>query len=183
MSSNIGFWSVRCKWEKESHTYKNKLKTGVHISKNTLKPQNPIKVSEPFQPQQLKSAYKLNGINADDLLILKQKNMENETPNLSKDQQQQLLFMMLVQQHQQIAMMGMGKLKNPSTDRIERDMSSARFAIDTLAMLQQFTKGNLQKELEDYLTHTLSTLRLNYVDEINEHGSSDPAQDQETLES
>jgi hypothetical protein len=109
--------------------------------------------------------------------------MENETPNLSKDQQQQLLFMMLVQQHQQIAMMGMGKLKNPSTDRIERDMSSARFAIDTLAMLQQFTKGNLQKELEDYLTHTLSTLRLNYVDEINEHGSSDPAQDQETSES
>jgi len=105
--------------------------------------------------------------------------MDNGTPTLSKEQQQQLLFMMLVQQHQQIAMMGMGKLKNPSTDRIERDMSSARFAIDTLSMLQEFTKGNLQKELEEYLSHTLNTLRLNYVDEINESGSSEPPHDQE----
>lgn len=108
--------------------------------------------------------------------------MDNGSPNLSKEQQQQLLFMMLIQQHQQIAMMGMGKLKNPSTDRIERDMSSARFAIDTLAMLQDFTKGNLQKELEDYLTHTLNTLRLNYVDEINEQGSNESTQAQASPE-
>lgn len=85
--------------------------------------------------------------------------------SLNDDQQQQVLFMMLVQQHQQIAMMGMGKIKNPVTDKIERDLKTAKFAIDTLNMLNTFTKGNLPKELEDYFNQTLTNLRLNYADE------------------
>jgi hypothetical protein len=93
--------------------------------------------------------------------------MDNGTQSLSKDQQQKLLFMMLVQQHQQIAMMGMGKIKNPSTDAIERDLTASRYAIDTLQMLQDYTKGNLDSEVSEYLLHVLNTLRLNYVDEIN----------------
>ena len=46
--------------------------------------------------------------------------------NLNADQQDQLLLMMLIQQHQQIGMMGLGKIKNPATDKIESDLSSAR---------------------------------------------------------
>ena len=84
---------------------------------------------------------------------------------LSGEQQDQLLFMMLIQQHQQIAMMGMGKIKNPNTDQTERDLKSAKFAIDTLVMLQKFTKGNLPKELKNYLEQSLNNLRLNYADE------------------
>ncbi len=85
--------------------------------------------------------------------------------NISPDQQEQLLFVMLVQQHQQIAMMGMGKIKNPATDKIERDLKSAKFAIDTLNMLQKYTDGNLPEELSDYVNQTLTNLRLNYADE------------------
>ncbi|MEX0994325.1 MAG: DUF1844 domain-containing protein [Balneolaceae bacterium] len=92
-----------------------------------------------------------------------------ETPTnsdkLNPDQQQQLLFMMLIQQHQQIAMMGMGKIKNPSTDEIERDLKSAKFAIDTLNVLEKYTKGNLPEDLKNYLTQTLTNLRINYADE------------------
>jgi len=84
---------------------------------------------------------------------------------LSDEQQQQLLFMMLIQQHQQIAMMGMGKIKNPSTDKTERDLKSAKFAIDTLLMLQNYTENNLPKELKNYLEQTLNNLRLNYAEE------------------
>lgn len=84
---------------------------------------------------------------------------------ISDDQRQQLLFMMLIQQHQQIAMMGLGKIKNPSTDKVERDLKSAKFAIDTLLMLQEYTKGNLPNELSNYLEQTLNTLRLNYAEE------------------
>lgn len=92
--------------------------------------------------------------------------------NLSVDQQNQLLFMMLVQQHQQIAMMGMGKIKNPATDKIERDMSSAKYAIDTLNMLKSYTESNISRELKDYLEQTISTLQLNYVDEIDKDKKS-----------
>lgn len=91
--------------------------------------------------------------------------MNFDRESLSDDQQNQLLFMMLVQQHQQIAMMGMGKIKNPTTDKIEREMKSAKFSIDTLIMLQKYTGDNLPKELKDYLNQTLNNLRLNYAEE------------------
>lgn len=91
--------------------------------------------------------------------------MNFDTDHFSEEQQDQLLFMMLIQQHQQIAMMGMGKIKNPSTEEVEREMKSAKFAIDTLMMLQKYTEGNLPKELKNYLKQTLNNLRLNYADE------------------
>lgn len=91
-----------------------------------------------------------------------------DADNLSEEQQEQLLFMMLVQQHQQIAMMGMGKIENPNTGETGRDMKSAKFAIDTLLMLQKYTSGNLPKDLNDYLTETLNNLRMNYADEAKE---------------
>lgn len=105
-----------------------------------------------------------------------------DASNLSLDQQNQLLFMMLVQQHQQIAMMGMGKIKNPATDKIERDMSSAKYAIDTLNMLKSYTESNVSRELKDYLDQTIRTLQLNYVDEIDKDKKSKTETDENKAE-
>lgn len=91
--------------------------------------------------------------------------MDTNNKNLNEEQQEQLLFMMLIQQHQQIAMMGLGKLQNPATQQMEKDLSSAKYAIDTLAMLKKYTSGNLSDEASGYLEQTLTTLRLNYADE------------------
>jgi hypothetical protein len=91
--------------------------------------------------------------------------MDTNNKNLNEEQQEQLLFMMLIQQHQQIAMMSLGKLQNPATQEIEKDLSSAKYAIDTLAMLKKYTSGNLTDEASGYLEQTLTTLRLNYADE------------------
>lgn len=101
---------------------------------------------------------------------------ENKSSNhekFSSDQQQQLLFMMLIQQHEQIAMMGLGKVKNPATDKIERDLKSAKYAIDTLVMLEKFTQGNLPKEMKGFLDQTLTNLRLNYADEKKKDSQKD----------
>lgn len=100
-------------------------------------------------------------------------NIPSGNEKLNPDQQQQLLFMMLIQQHQQIAMMGMGKVKNPATDEIERDLKSAKYAIDTLVMLEKFTEGNLPKELSGFLNQTLTNLRLNYADEKKKNGEKE----------
>lgn len=97
----------------------------------------------------------------------------SKSETFNEDQQQQLLFMMLIQQHEQIAMMGLGKQKNPANDTIERDLKSAKYAIDTLVMLDKFTKGNLSKELEGYLQQVLTTLRLNYADEKKKDPKTD----------
>ena len=81
--------------------------------------------------------------------------MDFNGQKLSQEQQNQLLFMMLVQQHEQICMMSLGKLKNPATDKIERDVPSAKYAIDTLAMLEQFTQNNLSAELKSFKSNRL----------------------------
>ena len=98
------------------------------------------------------------------------------TDNLNPEQQDQLLCMMLIQQHQQIAMMGLGKIKNPTTDKMDRDLSSAKYAIDTLNMLEKYTKGNLPQELKGFLDQALTTLRLNYADESKKGDNNDTSE-------
>jgi len=79
----------------------------------------------------------------------------------------ELLFMQLVVQNQQIAMMSMGKIKHPVTDKIERNLELAKISIDTLDMLKVKTKGNLSSYEEKYLEEVIRELKLNYVDEVN----------------
>lgn len=106
------------------------------------------------------------------------KKMNFNGDNLSEDEQQQLLFMMLVQQHQQIAMMGMGKIENPNTGKTERELKSAKFAIDTLVMLKKYTQDNLPEKLGNYLTETLNNLRMNYADEKEKSDESSEGQEE-----
>lgn len=77
------------------------------------------------------------------------------------------LFMQLMYIFHSSAMVAMGKLKNPVTDKIERDLNQARQSIDVLEMLKEKTKGNLSPEMTGMLDKFLTELRLNFVDEQN----------------
>lgn len=79
----------------------------------------------------------------------------------------EMLFMQLIMQNQQIAMMSMGKLKHPVTDKIERNLELAKISIDTLDMLKEKTKGNLSSYEEKFLDEVLRELKLNYVEEVS----------------
>ena len=83
------------------------------------------------------------------------------------DPNHNILFMQLIIQNQQIAMMAMGKIKNPVTDKIERNLEHAKIYIDTLDMLLVKTKNNLSEYEEKFLSETLKDLKLNYVDEMD----------------
>jgi hypothetical protein len=83
------------------------------------------------------------------------------------DANHNILFMQLIIQNQQIAMMAMGKIKNPVTDKVERNLEHAKIYIDTLDMLLVKTKGNLSEYEEKFLSETLKDLKLNYVDEAD----------------
>ena len=78
----------------------------------------------------------------------------------------EFLFMQLVMQNQQIALMSMGKLENPVTEKMEKNLEYAKIAIDTLDMLLEKTKGNLSDYEDKFLIETLKELKLNYVAEI-----------------
>ena len=76
------------------------------------------------------------------------------------------LFLQLVLGLQQAAMVALGKLMNPVTGKIERNLEAARNTIDTLAAIAARTEGNLESDEQRVLTQVLTDLRMNYLDEV-----------------
>ncbi|MBI4546854.1 MAG: DUF1844 domain-containing protein [Ignavibacteriae bacterium] len=79
----------------------------------------------------------------------------------------ELLLTQLLLMFQTAALQHMGKLKNPLTDKIERDLQQAQISIDMIEMLCTKMKGNLTPEEEKMFSQMLQDLRLNYVDEVS----------------
>jgi hypothetical protein len=79
------------------------------------------------------------------------------------------LFIQLLYIFHTSAMQGMGKIKNPVTEKMERNMEQTRQAIDMLEMIREKTKGNLDDKTTRMMDTFLSELRLNYVDELNKN--------------
>jgi len=101
---------------------------------------------------------------------------------LTEEQQDHIAFISLVAQYQQIAWMAMGKIANPATNAVERQLDHARWAIDMLAMLERRTKGNLMPEESRMLREILYTLRMNYVEEAQKPAEPAPEKKPETPE-
>ena len=92
--------------------------------------------------------------------------------SFSPEQQNEFLFMQLVMMFQGAAYQHMGKVMNPATQKVERDLVQAKNAIDILGMLEEKTRGNLSEDEARLLEHTLYELRMNYVDEMNKDQTS-----------
>jgi uncharacterized protein YjaG (DUF416 family) len=82
------------------------------------------------------------------------------------------LFFSLIMTFQAAAMQQMGKMKNPISEKIEKDLQQAQLSIDILDMLEQKTKGNLSDEESKLLKGILQELKLNYIDEIGKEQPS-----------
>jgi hypothetical protein len=84
----------------------------------------------------------------------------------SQDELDEARFMQLIFTFQAAAMQQMGKLMNPLTGKVERDMEQAKNSIDMVAMLEEKTRGNLNERERKLLEGTLFELRMNYLDEL-----------------
>ena len=76
------------------------------------------------------------------------------------------LFLQLLLGLQQAAMVALGKLMNPMSGKIERNLEAARNTIDTLAAIEARTRGNLESDEQRVLTQVLTDLRMNFLDEV-----------------
>ena len=77
------------------------------------------------------------------------------------------LFVTLVSSLTSQAWMQLGKIKNPVTDKIEKNLDAASMSIDMLSMLQEKTKNNLDEYESKLLEQSLNDLRMNFVFEKN----------------
>lgn len=83
-----------------------------------------------------------------------------------------VIFHGMVMQLANMAMLLMGKVPHPQTGQTTVDLDAARMFIDQLEMLTVKTKGNLDKHEDALLRHHLMTLRLAYVDAVNQTPSA-----------
>ena len=78
------------------------------------------------------------------------------------------LFMTLISSLASQAWIQLGKIKNPMTDKIEKNLEAASMSIDMIGMLQEKTKNNLEEYESTLLEKTLNDLRMNFVFEKNQ---------------
>ncbi len=68
------------------------------------------------------------------------------------------------------AWIALGMVPNPIDNKTEGNIGQAKFIIDTLEVLQQKTKGNLDKDETELIEHLLYDLRLAFVDKTMKKG-------------
>ncbi|TET44547.1 DUF1844 domain-containing protein [candidate division TA06 bacterium] len=77
------------------------------------------------------------------------------------------------------ALQYMGLVENPVTKSRDKDMKLAKHTIDTLGMLMEKTKGNLQKEEKKLLDELLYDLKMKYVRAKGKEGDSKESKERE----
>jgi len=99
-----------------------------------------------------------------------------------KNQSSEMLFLQLILMFQTAALQQMGKLMNPLTQKVEKDLEQAKFSIDILGMLEEKTRGSLSEEEKKFLDHVLFELRMNYLEEVKEEKKEEKPKKKETEE-
>jgi len=83
----------------------------------------------------------------------------------NNDKVHQMRFLSLVVSLHGSAWIALGKVANPVSGKVEKDLEAARAHINLLETLKVKTKGNLSPEEDKLLSGYLSALQLNYVEE------------------
>ena len=80
---------------------------------------------------------------------------------------EQQLFDQLISSLVHSAWVYLGKVKNPMNDKLEKNIDQASIQIDMLDMLFKRMTGNLSEEEDQYLSHIIRELKMNFVEEKN----------------
>jgi hypothetical protein len=98
------------------------------------------------------------------------KNMKEQA---SREEIISALFANMVMQQANMALMFLGKVPNPQTGKATKDLDMAQLFIDHLEMLDEKTKGNLNKQEDAILKQSLMAARMAFVEEAQ--GGADTA--------
>ena len=84
-------------------------------------------------------------------------------------------FLGLIDELSLRVMLALGQIRNPKSPEVYLDLDGARYAIDTIQMLLEKTKGNLAPEEEATVKDVVHNLRLLYVHIARAAASAPPA--------
>ena len=86
------------------------------------------------------------------------------------------LFQHLIAMFQTLALQQLGKLINPITGKLERDLQQARITIDMIQMIKEKTAGNLSSDEQRLVDTVVLELQMNFIDEL-QHEEEPSAQE------
>ena len=91
-------------------------------------------------------------------------------------------FMQLVLGLQSSGWMLLGKIANPMTGTLEKNLDHAKATIDVLLMLKTKTKGNLTAAESSMLDSAITQLQVNYTFEVENANSEKPVKSEKKEE-
>jgi len=97
--------------------------------------------------------------------------MAEENEKVNAEQLSELYFIQYISILANSGMQQLGKIMNPATGKIEKNLEAAQATIGLLSMLKEKTKNNLTDNEENVISEALANLQLNYADEVNRKGA------------
>ena len=101
------------------------------------------------------------------------------TEEKKKEEELNYQFVSLIFSLQQAAMVQLGKIANPATGKMEKNLVQAKATIDMLEMLKEKSKGNLSDTEQKIILNTLDNLYLNYADEVEKPATTEGTEKKE----
>ena len=86
--------------------------------------------------------------------------------NMMSAEELEIRFMGFVSLVVNMTMQQLGKIANPITHAVDRNLDIAKAWIDILRMFREKTKGNLNDNEKRFLETNIAGLEMNYVDEL-----------------
>jgi len=86
--------------------------------------------------------------------------------NIDEKKLYEIQFIQLIFSLKTSAIMQLGKIANPLTGNIERNLNEAKYTIGMLNMLKEKTKNNLTPDEEKMVNDAIFELQMNYIDEV-----------------
>ncbi|MCK5708389.1 MAG: DUF1844 domain-containing protein [Candidatus Aureabacteria bacterium] len=94
----------------------------------------------------------------------------------------EILFISFVSMLYNSGIQQLGKIMNPITGKINKDLAGVQSTIEILKMLDTKTDGNLTENEKNVLQSSLSNLQLNYVEEIEDEKKKESSSTDEVKE-
>ncbi len=91
----------------------------------------------------------------------------------AEDEKMEGLFVPFISGLYTSTMQQLGKLMNPLTGKVDRNLDAAHATIELVRMLKEKTKGNLTKKESGAISSALSNMQMNYVDELKREEEKD----------
>src|SRR6266487_1471215 len=92
----------------------------------------------------------------------------HESGEVGQQEGSAALFLEMVAQYANMALMFLGRVPHPETGQPTRDLETARLFIERLEMLEAKTKGNLNKDEESVLKQSLMAVRMAFVEAVDQ---------------